>query len=352
MADVFISYSRKDEVFARQLAESLSIAELDVWIDVDDIPVGMKWSSAIEKGLQYSQLMIVIITPDSMQSRNVEDEWQYFRDKNKPIVPVLRRPAEVHYQLARYQRIDFYTQSYDEGLEQLFREMSRLGLDMSSASVPEIAATLLSRPASQTLLMRPPELEAPVIKEKRKQRSGTAAIIAVVVLLLAVGLAAFLFLRQLPSDTGDAQTSTAAVSLAQAETESARATVIAADQVTPSVTATLSATPNSDSVSVTDEVTSTLTLTVTATTGVMLTTTSVVNVRDEDDPTGTIVGTLQTGQQIIGLGINRFKQWWYIEYTTADGSVQRGWVFDGFIKSPNDISSVPVLTVEQARALP
>jgi hypothetical protein len=49
MARIFISYSRVDEAFARQLAKTLSEYGADVWIDVEDIPAGMKWSSAIQQ---------------------------------------------------------------------------------------------------------------------------------------------------------------------------------------------------------------------------------------------------------------------------------------------------------------
>ena len=83
MARLFISYSRNDEEFARQLATSLSEMGADVWIDIEDIPAGMKWSRAIQEGLDSGQLLIVIISPDSMDSRNVEDEWQYYLDNNK-----------------------------------------------------------------------------------------------------------------------------------------------------------------------------------------------------------------------------------------------------------------------------
>jgi hypothetical protein len=75
MARIFLSYSRKDEPFARRLAAALSNMGADIWIDVEDIPAGMKWSSAIQQGLDEGDLLIVVITPDSMASRNVEDEW-------------------------------------------------------------------------------------------------------------------------------------------------------------------------------------------------------------------------------------------------------------------------------------
>src|SRR5262245_58227367 len=56
MARIFISYSRKDEAFSRRLAASLSQLGADVWIDVEDIPSGMKWSRAIQEGLDVSDV--------------------------------------------------------------------------------------------------------------------------------------------------------------------------------------------------------------------------------------------------------------------------------------------------------
>ena len=108
MPDVFISYSRKDEKFARRLATSLSRLSFDVWIDVEDIPAGMKWSTAIQQGLKTSEVMIVIISPDSMASNNAEDEWQYFLDQGRPVIPVFWRPTEIHFQLHRIQYILYF----------------------------------------------------------------------------------------------------------------------------------------------------------------------------------------------------------------------------------------------------
>jgi hypothetical protein len=119
MARIFISYSRNDVEFARKLAQSLSEMGEDIWIDVEDIPAGMNWSSAIQQGLHICDAMLVILSPDSVSSSNVADEWQYYHDQRKPIIPVLWKPAEVHYQLRRIQYIDFHTQNYETALKQL-----------------------------------------------------------------------------------------------------------------------------------------------------------------------------------------------------------------------------------------
>ncbi len=128
MSSVFISYSRKDELLARRLATALSDQGFEVWIDVEDIPAGMKWSRAIQQGLDSADAMVVLISPDSMASTNVEDEWQYFLDQRKPVIPALVREAKVHFQLSRIQYIDFLHQPAETGFAQLVDELMRKGL--------------------------------------------------------------------------------------------------------------------------------------------------------------------------------------------------------------------------------
>lgn len=129
---IFISYSRKDEVFARKLATSVSDAGADVWIDMQDIPAGMKWSRAVQEGLNICDVMLVIISPTSMVSTNVEDEWQHYLDKRKPIIPVRWLPADVHFQLNRIQFVDFYQQDYGDAFRHLWAELERVKVDGTS----------------------------------------------------------------------------------------------------------------------------------------------------------------------------------------------------------------------------
>src|SRR5258707_15800408 len=124
--DVFISYSSKDRPFAQQLARALEQQGLSVWIDRDDIRAGIKWSSAIQEGLEQSSVVIIIITRDAMASKNVEDEWQYFLDKRKPIVPILHTPTDnIHFQLMRIQYVDFVNNSFDDAVKLLLYELKQ-----------------------------------------------------------------------------------------------------------------------------------------------------------------------------------------------------------------------------------
>ncbi|NDJ78685.1 MAG: TIR domain-containing protein [Chloroflexi bacterium] len=128
MAEVFISYSRKDEEFARWLADNLGNYGVDVWLDVRNISPGVKWSTAIQQALTACRAMIIIISPDSMASKNVEDEWQYYLDQQKILIPVLYRPADVHFQLSRVQYIDFFNQDHQVAFNQLAGQLQRLGM--------------------------------------------------------------------------------------------------------------------------------------------------------------------------------------------------------------------------------
>ena len=48
MPKIFISHSSKDNDFAAKLADALREHGAEVWIDLADIPAGMKWSKAIQ----------------------------------------------------------------------------------------------------------------------------------------------------------------------------------------------------------------------------------------------------------------------------------------------------------------
>jgi WD40 repeat protein len=143
MPKIFISYSRKDEDFARQLATDLDRLGASVWIDVDDIPPGVNWSSAIQQGLDDCDTLVLVMSPDALGSTNVTDEWQYFRDEGKPIVPVIcRRTQIVHFQLRRIQYIDFAEQDYEMGLNQLRTRL--FDDDQPTASRGKAAANLIA----------------------------------------------------------------------------------------------------------------------------------------------------------------------------------------------------------------
>ena len=52
MADIFISYSRKDKGFVQQLHAVLASQKRDIWVDWEDIPLTADWMAEIRSGIE------------------------------------------------------------------------------------------------------------------------------------------------------------------------------------------------------------------------------------------------------------------------------------------------------------
>lgn len=133
MTKIFISHSSNDTDFARQLAQALTEVGIDVWIDVNSIRAGSRWNDAVQEGLKTCDAMILILTPDSMESPNVGDEWLYYLRRQKPIFTVLWKPTDIHFQLERIQYIKFHEQEFTAAFERLRAELERQGIIVSGA---------------------------------------------------------------------------------------------------------------------------------------------------------------------------------------------------------------------------
>lgn len=122
MGQVFFSYGRADNDFVLKLAKDLRAAGVNLWIDQLDIAAGDRWDRAVEEALEAASCLLVVLSPDSVESQNVMDEVSLGFDEQKRIVPVLYRKCDVPFRLRRLQHIDF-TVSYDSGLEELLKAL-------------------------------------------------------------------------------------------------------------------------------------------------------------------------------------------------------------------------------------
>ena len=117
-ARTFITYSRGDSEFALRIANDLRAAGVSIWLDQLDIPPGSPWDRSVEAALSAAGRVIVILSPTSTASENVQDEIGLAFDTHKQIIPVLCKPCEVPMRLRRLQRIDF-TGGYEEAFKLL-----------------------------------------------------------------------------------------------------------------------------------------------------------------------------------------------------------------------------------------
>jgi WD40 repeat protein len=91
MPRLFISYSRKDIVSARQLTEAFSTLGIAFWIDWEGIPLTVDWWKEIEKGIEEADLFLFLISPDSAQSRVCQQEIEHAMKNGKRLIPVVVR---------------------------------------------------------------------------------------------------------------------------------------------------------------------------------------------------------------------------------------------------------------------
>ena len=65
--EVFISYSRKDEDFARKLSADLKKNGVHTWIDVENLKIGEDLRETFDKAIQSGDKLLVILSEDSMR---------------------------------------------------------------------------------------------------------------------------------------------------------------------------------------------------------------------------------------------------------------------------------------------
>jgi hypothetical protein len=94
---VFLSYARPDEKWAREIATRLTKSGLQVWDPEREVLPGDDLSSKVSKALRDSDAMVVLVSPQAVESRSVRNEIEQalsssqFRDR---LVPVIVRPTK------------------------------------------------------------------------------------------------------------------------------------------------------------------------------------------------------------------------------------------------------------------
>ncbi|MFN8530637.1 MAG: TIR domain-containing protein [Anaerolineae bacterium] len=132
----FVSYARADADVARKLVKDLHKHKVHAWIDIHDIRAGKSWARQIGEALDRCKLMILLLSPAAIKSGHVDDEWNYYLDKGKPILPVLVQPCEVPYRLHKLQYVDFTTNGGD--LTQLVGNLRVMMLKQDKRKTDEI----------------------------------------------------------------------------------------------------------------------------------------------------------------------------------------------------------------------
>ncbi len=150
-AKTFISYVRVDSEFALKLANDLKSAGADVWVDQLDVPPGKHWDLAVQEALESCPRMLVVLSPISVESKNVMDEVSFALEEGKEVIPVLYRTCKVPFRLRRLQYVDF-SGDYVSGVSRMLDTLGVGTKKMSLLTTPENLKVQLS-PSSELSLL-------------------------------------------------------------------------------------------------------------------------------------------------------------------------------------------------------
>ena len=194
---VFISYSREDTDFMRQLKARLEQKGITVWVD-ENIKGGSTWDNIIEEALSTSDSIIVVMSKASVSSRMVMNEVSYGIEEDKGVIPVMVEECKIPFRLRRIQFIDFI-EDFDKGVVGVLDALDRSGPATTPKADPIIAPTTPGGPevVTERIVSPPPpeppvtpSAEAPKAAPNNKKNNNLALIIgaALVVIILAVTL--------------------------------------------------------------------------------------------------------------------------------------------------------------------
>lgn len=160
----FVSYSRRDIDFVRQLVEAFKAHGRDVWVDWEDIPPTADWRQEIQDGIDSADDFIFVISPDSVSSEVCSEELARAIEHNKRLVPVLYRDVQdykaIHEKLSSHNWIIFKDRDFDTVFKNLIAALDT-DLDHTRAHTRLLTRAIEwdRKGRSASLLLRGQDLE-------------------------------------------------------------------------------------------------------------------------------------------------------------------------------------------------
>ena len=113
---IFVSYASEDVAAGLRVADALSTAGLDPWIDRLKLLGGEDWDLAINRAIRQADFVLVLLSEKSVSKRGyiqrevkvALDLWKEKLDEDVYLIPVRIAPCEVPESLRRFHRIDLF----------------------------------------------------------------------------------------------------------------------------------------------------------------------------------------------------------------------------------------------------
>ena len=109
---IFVSYSRQDgKAFADHIYKYFKDLGEDVFTDTQNIRYGSKWKNELKSSISHCDIFVVICTPHSMRSSEIQKEVEMAKNSDKRIIPCVFTDAidmnDLSWDLGDYQGVEF-----------------------------------------------------------------------------------------------------------------------------------------------------------------------------------------------------------------------------------------------------
>jgi hypothetical protein len=154
MKQLFLSYASRDRDNAANGREHLSKAGYRVWVN-RDARAGQNWQYAVTEAIKESAAVIVLLTPNSVDSVYFTYEWAFALGAGVKVIPIIFRGVEApHPHLMVQEQFDFGAYPDEEMFwKQFTRELQRILGDADKSQHTEALKPGSSKDAGFYLLV-------------------------------------------------------------------------------------------------------------------------------------------------------------------------------------------------------
>lgn len=120
----FISHACADDPFVHKLARDLADRDIAVWLSDWHRESGITWPDKLAKAIRDSPLFMLVMSPASRRSQEVEKELDQAQQLRKVVVPVWYQDCEVFERVSLLDYEDFRSGDYGHALANLRRRLT------------------------------------------------------------------------------------------------------------------------------------------------------------------------------------------------------------------------------------
>lgn len=122
VSSLFISYCRREAPFVDSFLRALEKRGFEVWLDYHVLIPGRPWQEQIYEGLKEAEVVLLVVSQESIASKNVKWEWEQAIALNKRIILIIFEAVKLPPELEQYEWIDLRGR-FREGIKDLTQQL-------------------------------------------------------------------------------------------------------------------------------------------------------------------------------------------------------------------------------------